>query len=76
MNPSEIIPVLLSAAVIVVYLGFVIAAMISIWRTRRLLWWMPMAWSAVVLIAPILGAAAWFLIGENVNHRTRHALRN
>ena len=71
-----IVPILLSVAAITVYVGFAIAALVSIWRAPRMLWWMPMAWTVVVFVAPILGAAAWFLIGERVNDRIRQSIHS
>lgn len=74
MNPTVIVPVLVSTFAIALYFALAIAAIVSIWRAPRMLSWMPAAWTVVVLLAPVLGAAAWFLLGPTVNNRIRDAL--
>ncbi len=51
--------------VMVVYLAFVIVALVSLSRTApRLSSWLALAWAALVVMVPVLGALAWLTIGR------------
>jgi hypothetical protein len=51
--------------VMVAYIGLIIVALVSLSRTAlRLSSWLALAWAALIIVVPILGALAWIAVGR------------
>ncbi|WP_137723322.1 PLDc N-terminal domain-containing protein [Prescottella subtropica] len=49
--------------IVLVYVGLIVAALVSIFRTRHDRVGSKFWWSALVVVLPVIGPAAWFLFG-------------
>lgn len=63
--------VVLIAVGALLWLGLVIAALVSIIRSERLGTVMKIVWGAIVFFFPFLGTLLWFIVGRNMSDPTR-----
>jgi hypothetical protein len=56
---------LVGGAIVVGYLALVVAALWSIWSSRRLSGAGRLLWTVVVFAFPLLGSCAWFFWGRD-----------
>lgn len=51
--------------VVIATLVLIVVALVSLGRTaRRLSPWVTLAWAALIVVVPVLGAAAWLAAGR------------
>lgn len=70
MDAAVVIVVLIAVGALV-WLGLVIAALVSIVRSERLGTVMKIVWGAIVFFFPFLGTIIWFVVGRNMSDPTR-----
>ena len=63
--------IVLIAVGALLWLGLVIAALVSIVRSERLGTVMKIVWGAIVFFFPFLGTLLWFILGRNMTDSTR-----